>query len=81
MEYIAKKGAPIKIKHVNAKTEVFLGDAPITDHCLSCDIRIEAGKASGVATVLLDEIEIDVDGKITEKRRAENVGYLEFCLD
>lgn len=75
MEYIAKKSVPIKSKHVNAKTEVFLGDTPITDHCLSCDIRIEAGKAS------LDEIEIDVDGEITEKTRAENVGYLEFCQD
>ena len=81
MEHLAKRGTPIKIKHTNEKTEVFLGGISITDRCLSCDIRVEAGRASGTLAVLLDEIEFDIDGKITEKARTGNVGYLEFCQD
>lgn len=71
----------VRIKHANGETAVFLGGIPITNHCLSCDIQIEAGVASGTVTMLLDEIEIDVCGEATEKTRAGNQGYLGFCQD
>lgn len=81
MEREQKANGPVRIKHVNGETAVFLGDIPITNHCLSCDIRIEAGVARGTVTMLLDEIKIDVRGEATGKTRAGNQGYLEFCQD